>query len=78
MPVLLSILNLHNVQYPTQHNKAKLVELFNEQIAPRAAELRAQREIDSSSQPSDKGIHDGITGQPIGEPVCIYPFVTRP
>jgi hypothetical protein len=43
IPHLLGIFAYHNVAYPSQHNKAKLIEIFGTEIKGRGVELRKQR-----------------------------------
>ena len=60
---LLGIFGYHNVRYPSQYTKAKLVELFNSEIKPKSNSLQAERLSRQNSQASDEGIKDGITGR---------------
>ncbi|KAF8654062.1 hypothetical protein AX16_003596 [Volvariella volvacea WC 439] len=62
---LLGVLNYHNIRYPTPYSKAKLVQLFNDEIKSRTAQLKKERSKRENSNPSDDGITDGVTGQPI-------------
>lgn len=63
MPHLLSILTLHAVKYPTPYNKSKLVQVFNDEIKPRAGQFKKERLKMENSVASSQGITDGITGQ---------------
>lgn len=60
---LLGILGYHGVNYPSQHSKAKLVQLFNDEIKANADKFLEQRLSQQNSQASDEGIKDGITGE---------------
>ncbi|KAL4074469.1 Man1-Src1p-C-terminal domain-containing protein [Scleroderma yunnanense] len=62
---LLGILAYHNVRYPTPYTKPKLVQLFLDEIKPKATKLRKERLKRENSIASDDGITDGVTGQPI-------------
>ena len=55
IPRLRSILLEQNVHYPANAKKAQLVDLFNENVAPRAKRLRRARE---KTQPTTNGIED--------------------
>ncbi len=65
MAHLLGIFQYHNITYPSQHNKAKLVEVFNESIKVNAKRLRKQRLVREETPASIDGIIDGVTGKPI-------------
>ncbi|CCL99131.1 uncharacterized protein FIBRA_01145 [Fibroporia radiculosa] len=67
VPQLLGVFGYHNVNYPSQHTKAKLVQLFNEEIKPKVGKFKKERLKRENSQASDDGIKDGITGKPISE-----------
>ncbi|KDQ18503.1 hypothetical protein BOTBODRAFT_28875 [Botryobasidium botryosum FD-172 SS1] len=64
---LMNVLHYHGVHYSPASTKPKLVALFKEHITPHAAELRRQRLERTSSQASDRGIRDGITGRQIND-----------
>ena len=66
VPQLLGVLGYHNVKYPTQYNKPKLVQLFNDEVKANGAKLRKERLRRENSHASDDGITDGLTGMPIG------------
>lgn len=66
IPHLLGILSYHQINYPTQYNKAKLVTVFNEEIKGKGALLRGQRLDRQQTAASDDGIFDGVSGLPIG------------
>jgi len=65
MAHLLGIFQYHNIAYPSQHNKAKLVEVFNANVKSNAKRLRKQRLIRQETAASENGILDGVTGKPI-------------
>lgn len=67
VPQLLGVFGYHNVNYPSQYTKPKLVQLFNEEIKPKATRLKKERLKRENSQASDDGIKDGVTGRPINE-----------
>jgi hypothetical protein len=62
---LLGVLGFHNIRYPTPYTKGKLVQLFNDEIKPRASKFKRQRTKNENSMASDDGIMDGITGEPL-------------
>lgn len=62
---LLGILAYHNIRYPTPYTKPKLVQLFLDEIKPKATKLRREKLKRENSLASDDGITDGVTGQPI-------------
>ncbi|TFY58833.1 hypothetical protein EVJ58_g6171 [Rhodofomes roseus] len=64
---LLGVFGYHNVNYPSQYTKPKLVQLFKDEIKVNANKLRRQRIKKENSQASDDGITDGLTGLPINE-----------
>ena len=64
---LLGVFGYHNVNYPSQYTKPKLVQLFNDEIKTNASKLRRQRIKRENRQASDDGITDGLTGRPINE-----------
>lgn len=64
---LLGIFGFHNINYPSQYTKPKLVQLFNDEIKPRAGKFKKERLKRENSQASDDGITDGLTGRPISE-----------
>lgn len=63
---LLGILGFHNIKYPSPYTKPKLVQLFTNEVTPRAAKFKKERLKKETSLASDDGILDGITGKPIG------------
>ena len=71
---LLGILGYHNVKYPSQYTKGKLVQLFNDEIKPKSTQFKNERLSRQNSQASDEGIKDGITGQALnaGRKVCVF------
>lgn len=70
MPHLLSIFTFHQIQFPVPYSKSRLVETFNEQVKPRAAQLRQERLKREGSVASSRGITDGLTGRSLSD-VCI-------
>lgn len=63
---LLGIFGFHNVMYPTSgYTKARLVQLFNDEIKAKAAQFKKERLSRQNSQASDDGIMDGLTGLPL-------------
>ncbi|KAI9653818.1 MAG: inner nuclear membrane protein enriched at telomere/subtelomere region [Alyxoria varia] len=62
VPRLRSILVEHNVNYPASAKKGQLVEIFNQQVAPKIAKLRKSR---ARTEPSTQGISNapGLTNQ---------------
>ncbi|CAE6439952.1 unnamed protein product [Rhizoctonia solani] len=68
IPHLLSVLTYHGIKYPTPHNKGKLIEVFNNELKPRGAELLKERQVRERKKPSPDGIYDGHTGQAVQPP----------
>lgn len=68
IPHLIGIFAYHQIVYPSQHNKAKLVEIFNDEIKANGARLRRQRLERQETLASEDGIVDGVTGNPIAQP----------
>jgi hypothetical protein len=64
---LLGVLGYHNVRYPTPYTKAKLVQLFNSEIKTKASQFKKERLKKENSIPSDDGITDGLTGEPLNK-----------
>ncbi|KAH0830534.1 hypothetical protein J3R83DRAFT_1986 [Lanmaoa asiatica] len=62
---LLGVLTHHQIRYPTPYTKAKLVQLFLDEIKPKVAKLRKERLKRQNSLASDDGITDGLTGRPL-------------
>ena len=70
IPHLTAILNYHNIDRPPQANKGKLVQAFNDEIVPRREQYLAERRDMEGSEASAVGISDGMTGEPLIEPVA--------
>ncbi|KAK7693594.1 hypothetical protein QCA50_003163 [Cerrena zonata] len=64
---LLGIFGFHNINYPSQYTKAKLIQLFNEEVKPKGNKFKKQRLKRENSIASDDGITDGVTGRPLNE-----------
>ncbi|KAI0798070.1 Man1-Src1p-C-terminal domain-containing protein [Abortiporus biennis] len=64
---LLGVFGFHNINYPSQYTKPKLVQLFNDEIKSRANKFKRERLKRENSQASDDGITDGLTGRPLNE-----------
>ncbi|KAG9318445.1 hypothetical protein JVU11DRAFT_536 [Chiua virens] len=62
---LLGVLAHHQIRYPTPYTKAKLVQLFFDEIKPKAAKFRKEKLKRENSIASDDGITDGLTGRPL-------------
>ncbi|KAJ7582750.1 Man1-Src1p-C-terminal domain-containing protein [Mycena floridula] len=60
---LLGVLSFHSIEYKAPYSKGKLVQLFNEQIRPKASKFKKERIKKENSIASDEGITDGLTGQ---------------
>ncbi|KAI1795952.1 Man1-Src1p-C-terminal domain-containing protein [Ganoderma leucocontextum] len=67
VPQLLGVLGFHNIKYPSQYTKPKLVQIFNEEIKPKAKKFIKERLKRENSQASEDGITDGVTGRPLKE-----------
>ncbi|KAL0946940.1 hypothetical protein HGRIS_013099 [Hohenbuehelia grisea] len=63
---LLGVFGFHNIPFPTPYPKAKLVQIFNDEIKAKAPKLKRERLKKENSIASDEGITDGITGEPLG------------
>ncbi|KAJ3725995.1 Man1-Src1p-C-terminal domain-containing protein [Lentinula raphanica] len=67
---LLGVLGYHNITYPTPYSKAKLVQVFNDEVKRRASKFKKERIKKENSIASDDGIKDGVTGEYLtGPPV---------
>lgn len=60
---ILGVLGYHNIRYPTPYTKPKLVQLFLDEIRPKAAKFKKDRLKKENSLASDDGITDGVTGK---------------
>jgi hypothetical protein len=60
---LLGVLGFHNIRFPTPYTKPKLVQIFLDEIRPKAARFKKDRLKKENSIASDDGITDGITGR---------------
>ena len=79
IPQLLGVFGHHNIKYPSQYTKVKLVQIFNDEIKPKAKKLIKERIKRENSQASEDGITDGVTGRPLGESkVCTRASSLRP
>ncbi|CDO68353.1 hypothetical protein BN946_scf184799.g80 [Trametes cinnabarina] len=67
VPQLLGIFGFHNIKYPSQYTKPKLVQLFNEQVKPNWKKYTKERIKRENSQASEDGITHGVTGRPLNE-----------
>ncbi|OBZ75242.1 Inner nuclear membrane protein SRC1 [Grifola frondosa] len=67
VPQLLGVFGFHQIPYPSQYTKAKLVQLFKDEIQPQAKKFTKERLKRENSQASDDGIKDGVTGKLINE-----------
>ncbi|KAJ1310217.1 hypothetical protein OPQ81_006959 [Rhizoctonia solani] len=68
IPHLLSVLTYHGIKYPSPHTKGKLIEVFNNELKPRSAELLRERQARERKKPSHEGILDGHTGEAVQPP----------
>ena len=62
---LIGIFAYHQISYPPQHNKAKLVELYNEKIKKNGVTLRKQWQERQETLASEEGVVNGVTGSPV-------------
>ncbi|KAG0707805.1 Man1-Src1p-C-terminal domain-containing protein [Suillus ampliporus] len=62
---LLGVLGYHNIRFPTPYTKPKLVQLFLDEIRPKATKFKKDKLKRQNSIASDDGITDGITGKPL-------------
>ncbi|KAG1853685.1 Man1-Src1p-C-terminal domain-containing protein [Suillus subalutaceus] len=62
---LLGVLGYHNIRFPTPYTKPKLVQLFLDEVKPKAAKFKKDRLKKENSAASDDGITDGMTGKPL-------------
>ncbi|KAI0336449.1 hypothetical protein GY45DRAFT_1315826 [Cubamyces sp. BRFM 1775] len=67
VPQLLGIFGFHNIKYPSQYTKPKLVQLFNEEVKPNGKKYTRERIKRENSQASEDGITNGVTGRPLNE-----------
>ncbi|KIK59881.1 hypothetical protein GYMLUDRAFT_44358 [Collybiopsis luxurians FD-317 M1] len=65
---LLGVLGYHNIIYPTPYSKAKLVQVFNDEVKRRATKFKKERLKKENSIASDDGIKDGVTGEYLSRP----------
>lgn len=77
VPQLLGVFGFHNINYPSQYTKSKLVQLFNEEIKTRSKKFKRERIKRENSQASDDGITDGLTGRPLAEKKVCVPTLSR-
>lgn len=71
---LLGTLTYHHIRYPTPYTKAKLVQLFLDEIRPKAANFRKEKLKKDNSIASDDGITDGLTGRPLNSDTKVVNF----
>lgn len=71
---LLGVLTHHQIRYPTPYTKAKLVQLFLDEIRLKVAKLRKERLKRNNSLASDDGITDGLTGRPLNAEAKVANF----
>ncbi|KAI0831222.1 Man1-Src1p-C-terminal domain-containing protein [Trametes gibbosa] len=64
---LLGVFGYHNIKYPSQYTKPKLIQLFHEEIKPKAKKYTKERIKRENSQASEDGITDGVTGRPLND-----------
>ena len=64
---LRGVLNHHNINFPSSQTKPKLVQVFNEEIKPKAKKFTKERIKRENSNASEDGIIDGVTGRPLNE-----------
>jgi hypothetical protein len=60
---LLGVFGYHNITFPGNYTKPKLVDLFNDSIKANATKLRRERVNKANSIASDEGITNGHTGE---------------
>jgi hypothetical protein len=60
---LLGVFGYHNITFPGNYTKPKLVDLFNDAIKANATKLRRERVNKANSIASDEGITNGHTGE---------------
>ncbi|KAL5511829.1 SRC1 [Sanghuangporus vaninii] len=65
IPHLIGIFAYHQIPYPPQHNKAKLVEIFDEEIKKNYVKLRKEWQERQDTLASEEGIVNGVTGSPV-------------
>ena len=73
---LIGIFQHHNIAYPSQHNKGKLVEVFNANIKANAGQLKKETLSRQATEASVDGFLNGHTGMPVSpaapsEPVSV-------
>ena len=77
VPQLLGVFGFHNINYPSQYTKPKLVQLFNDEIKTRSKKFKKERLKRENSQASDDGITDGFTGRPLAEKKVRVPALSK-
>ena len=77
---LRGVLNHHNINFPSSQTKPKLVQVFNEEIKPKAKKFIKERIKRENSNASEDGIIDGVTGRPLneGKQVRALPLIFAP
>ena len=71
---LLGVLTHHQIRYSTPYTKAKLVQLFLDEIKPKVVKLRKEKLKRENSLASDDGITDGLTGRPLNAETKVANF----
>ncbi len=69
---LTGLFTYHEIRHPTGANKARLVEVFNEEIKSKAKKLKKQRLTREESIASSAGMVDGVSGLPLEAPVSAF------
>ena len=64
---LRGVLNYHDVNFPTTQTKPKLIQVFNDEIKPKAKKFTKERLKRENSNASEDGITNGVTGRPLNE-----------
>lgn len=65
---LIGLFSYHRTEYPSQHNKGKLIGIFIAQIKANGRKLRWERLETQETTASEGGTVDGATGVPIPQP----------
>ncbi|KIY50896.1 hypothetical protein FISHEDRAFT_38542 [Fistulina hepatica ATCC 64428] len=73
IPQLLGIFGYHDLRYPVPYTKGKLVDFYNEEFRPLVKQFRKERRRKNAGPPSDNGIINGLTGEPLRPPTPVQP-----
>ncbi|KZT11379.1 uncharacterized protein LAESUDRAFT_734247 [Laetiporus sulphureus 93-53] len=64
---ILGIFGYHNIKYPSQYTKGKLVLIWEEELKPQIDKFKKERQQEENRKASNRGIKDGATGKLLSE-----------